>query len=141
VSQNFALELLTLINQARSQTQTCGGQAFPAVAVLALNESLMQSAQGHSDSMAENNFFGQAGLDGKNFDKRAEAQGYSFSSIAENIIAGRPTVVDVMSSLLENDGYCRGLMSSDYTEIGIGFGENPSSQYRFYWTLTFAKPL
>jgi len=141
VGPEFATELLNLINQARMQTQSCGGQAFPAVPALTLNDSLMRSAQGHSTSMAENNFFGQTGLDGKNFDKRAEAQGYRFSSIAENIIAGRPTVGDVMGSLLETEGYCRGLMSSEHTEIGIGYDENPSSQYKYYWTLTFANPL
>ena len=140
-NSNFATELLMLINQARAQSQTCGNEVFPTVPALTLNDSLMKAAQGHSSSMAENNFFGQAGLDGKNFDKRAEAQGYSFSFIAENIIAGRPTVLDVMASLLETDGYCRGLMSEDYTELGIGFGQNPDSQYRYYWTLTFAKPL
>lgn len=140
-SKDFATELLTLMNQARSQAQTCGGEVFPAVATLNLNDSLLQAAQGHSTSMAANNFFSQSSLDGKGFDKRIEAQGYRFSSVAENIIAGRPTVADVMAALLETDGYCRGLMNADFTDIGIGFGENPASQYKYYWTLTFAKPL
>lgn len=134
-------ELMNLINQARSQSQVCGGETFSAVSALSINTSLMQAAQGHSSSMAGNNFFGQTGLDGQNFDKRVEAQGYSFSFVAENIIAGRATVTDVMASLLETDGYCRGLMSTDYTELGIGFAENLNSQYKYYWTLTFAKPL
>lgn len=140
-SGQVADELLGLINQARSVAQSCGAERFSAVSALRSNPSLMQAAQSHSSSMAENNFFAQAGLDGKSFDGRVEDLGYSFSFIAENIIAGRPTVEDVMASLLETNSYCTGLMSPNYTEIGIGFAENPNSQYRYYWTLTFAKPM
>ncbi len=54
---------------------------------LAFNNELMQSARGHSEDMANNNFQGHNGSDGSTLSERLNAAGYDFSIGGENVFA------------------------------------------------------
>lgn len=132
--------LLTLVNQARAQGQTCGGEALPPAPALTLNAQLNQAAQLHSEDMGNNGYFSHTGLDGSSVGDRAAAQGYQGTFVGENIAAGQQTPQDVMASWLSSTGHCRNIMNADYTELGIGVAQVEGSPFGIYWTQVFARP-
>jgi uncharacterized protein YkwD len=131
-------EMLTLVNNARAVARQCGDTSYPAVPALAWHCDLETAAQGHSDSMAQNDFFSHTGLDNSSPGDRITAAGYIWRAYGENIAAGYATAEDAMTGWLNSPGHCANLMSSLMTEIGTGVAENPSAQYRIYWTQDFA---
>ena len=137
---NNVQELLTLVNQARAQGQTCGGEALPPAPALTLNAQLNRAAQLHSEDMGNNGYFSHTGLDGSSVGDRVAAQGYQGTFVGENIAAGQQTPQDVMASWLSSTGHCRNIMSADYTELGIGIARVEGSPFGIYWTQVFARP-
>ncbi|MET0067153.1 MAG: CAP domain-containing protein [Candidatus Thiodiazotropha sp.] len=131
-------EMLTLVNNARAVARLCGATSYPAVPPLAWNCALETAAQSHSDSMALNDFFSHTGLDGSSAGDRITAAGYIWRAYNENIAAGYTTQEQAMDAWLASDGHCANLMSPSVTEIGTGVAENPSAQYRIYWTQDLA---
>jgi len=55
------------------------------------NEALARAAQKHSTDMSINNFFSHSGSDGLQVWDRANAEGYEYRYIGENIAAGQVT--------------------------------------------------
>ncbi|MET0091519.1 MAG: Ig-like domain-containing protein [Candidatus Thiodiazotropha sp.] len=109
-------EMLTLVNNARAVARLCGDTNYPAVPALAWHCDLETAAQGHSDSMAENNFFSHTGLDGSSPGDRITETGYIWRAYNENIAAGYNTKEEAMIGLLESPGHCANLMSASVTE-------------------------
>lgn len=61
--------------------------AIPAAPPLAMNAQLLAAARGHSQDMLVNDYQGHDGSDGSTFYQRITAQGYSYSTCAENVFA------------------------------------------------------
>jgi uncharacterized protein YkwD len=133
-------EMLTLVNNARSAPHECGGTSYPAAAALAWHCQLENAAQGHSTSMAENDYFSHTGLDGSSPGDRISAAGYNWSSYGENIAAGYGDAQTVMDAWMASAGHCANLMNDRFTEMGAGTASNPGSTYGIYWTQDFASP-
>lgn len=130
--------MLTLVNNARGVARPCGTTDYEAVSPLSWHCSLEQAAQGHSTSMADNNFFSHTGLDGSNPGDRISATGYPWRAYGENIAAGYSTAEVAMNVWLNSPGHCANIMNSRFTEMGNALAENPTSQFRIYWTQNFA---
>lgn len=137
---NFQPDLMALINQARSTSQTCGTTVYPAAAPLAWNSKLFDASAGHSADMANNNYFSHTSLDGRTFDQRVTAAGYTWSRLGENIAAGQGTVTTVMTGWMASPGHCSNIMGANFTEVGVACVINNSSIYRTYWTMDLGKP-
>lgn len=137
---NFQSDLMTLINQARAASRTCGSTVYPAAGPLAWNGKLFDAAAGHSADMAAQNYFSHTSLDGRTFDQRITAAGYSWSSIAENIAAGQTSAASVMLAWMASAGHCSNIMNSSYTEVGVACVSNNSSTYNTYWTMDLGRP-
>jgi uncharacterized protein YkwD len=136
-----ATAMLALVNQFRSQPQTCGGVSKPAVPALTLNDQLNQAAQLHSEDMANNNYFDHDGLNGSSPWNRIAATGYQVGGAqAENISAGRATAQEAFDGWVASPGHCSNMMSPDVTQLGVGYGQNTASQFTHYWTQVFAHP-
>ena len=58
-------KLLEQINSARAQARQCGTQPFGATTPLVWNATLATAAEGHTRSMANNNFFDHKDRDGR----------------------------------------------------------------------------
>ena len=134
-----ANQFLTLINQFRSQPQTCKNGAadenMPAVGPVTLSDQLNTSARLHSEDMANNNYFEHTGLNGSSFSQRNTAAGYTGTSMGENLAAGSNSEQAALDNWRNStDGHCQGLMQANATEIGIGYGFNAQSEWRHYWT-------
>lgn len=130
--------MLTLVNNARAVTRSCGDTEYKAVEAIAWNCLLETAAQNHSTSMADNDYFSHTGLDDSSPGDRITATGYSWRTYAENIAAGYADEEAAMTAWLESPGHCVNIMSSRVTELGAGVSENPAAQYRIYWTQDFA---
>ena len=137
--------MLTLTNQARAQARTCadpGGQSgsFPAVPPLTWNVKLGNSARGHSQDMATHNYFAHDSQDGTTPFQRMNAAGYHYSAAGENIAAGYSTPQAVVNTWLSDYGHCANIMSSAFTELGVGYAYATGSTYKHYWTQDFGRP-
>ncbi|MEW7987484.1 MAG: Ig-like domain-containing protein [Candidatus Thiodiazotropha sp.] len=130
--------MLSLINNARAAARSCGTTNYPAAPSLAWHCSLEQAAQGHSTSMADNDFFNHIGLDESDPGDRITATGYIWRTYGENIAAGYPDEESAVSALLDSPGHCANIMNPGFSEVGTAVAENSASTYVIYWTQNFA---
>ncbi|MGD8907917.1 MAG: CAP domain-containing protein [Chromatiales bacterium] len=133
-------EMLTLVNNSRAAARDCGSISYPAVAPLAWHCQLESTAQGHSSSMATNDFFDHTGLDGSSPSDRITAAGYEWRTYGENIAAGYGDAQTAMEVWITSARHCANLMSSRFTQMGAARASDSSSTYGVYWTQNFASP-
>lgn len=133
------VEVVGLVNQARSGARTCGTTAYPAVPALAMNDLLVRSAREHSQDMATNGYFSHTGLDGSEPWDRMTSVGYTWSAAGENIAAGQTTAQQVVTAWLTSPGHCSNIMSGSFTEIGVGHAYSATARYGHYWTQNFGR--
>jgi uncharacterized protein YkwD len=132
------MEMLDEVNRNRIAGAICGGDPYPAVPPLEMNEIARVAARLHSLDMSEQNFFEHDNLDGLDPFDRMENAGYQGADPwGENIQAGSSTAVDAVASLMDSPGHCRNIMDPDYTVIGLGYAYGGTSDYGHYWTQCF----
>lgn len=136
----FARRVLDLTNAARAQARTCGSALYAATGPLTYNLKLEASAVAHAGDMARLNYFSHTSVDGRTFDQRITAAGYTWSVVAENIAAGQVTPEEVVQAWLDSEGHCADIMAPDITEIGIGYTPASSGKYGTYWVQDFGAP-
>ena len=129
-----AIEVLTLVNEARSVSRTCGTTRFQATTPLTLEARLARAAQLHSRDMRERGRISHTGSDGSDLVTRANRQGYDWSRLGENVASGYPSPASVVAGWLSSAGHCANIMNPDFTELGVGLDE-------YYWTQLFGRPL
>lgn len=117
--------LLDLINQERSQA---------GLAPLTFNDQLIEAAQAHAQAMARENFFSQTDATGLYTDERVATFGYS-GRVEENIAAGRTSIRWVLAKWLDSPGYRMNLLDPDFTDVGLGYGFNRTSDFNHYWSI------
>jgi uncharacterized protein YkwD len=78
------------------------------------------ASQGHSDDMAERGFFDHVTPEGRTPADRADAAGYPYSSLYENIALGQTTARQVMLGWMRSTGHCHGVLAPDPVHLGIG---------------------
>jgi uncharacterized protein YkwD len=125
-------QMLSDINQLRTQ------QRLPS---LTLDSRLCQAARQHAEDMARYNYFSHGGRSrfffGSSPGSRAEACGYYWKSIAENLCAGYRTVQDAFQSWVLSAEHYRNLTDPRYVDAGLGVARGPT---RTYWVALFALP-
>ena|SRR5687768_9175092 len=100
---------------------------------------LFKVARAHSENMAKQGKM-EHNLDGKKPTDRMRAAGYLLGKGAENIGAGDPCVpLDMlMEAWMASKGHRENILSTLYTEIGIGVAKDDKGQV--YYTQVFGKP-
>ena len=108
---------------------------------LKINNQLANTAQNHSNNMAEDDFFSHTGADGSSVSDRVEDSGYQYSTTGENIAAGQTSAEEVVEGWMDSPGHRANILNPDYTEIGVGYEQlqnDPGSvNYNHYWTQVF----
>jgi hypothetical protein len=131
-----------LINQVVELTNA--ERAKAGLNPLTLNNQLVQAAQGHSDSMAADDFFSHTGVDGSDVSDRVQDTGYQYSHAGENIAAGQKTAAEVVQGWMDSPGHRANILNAEFTEIGIGYelleNDTGSVNYNHYWTQVFGTP-
>ena len=106
------------------------------------NTQLARAAQAHANDMACNSLFGHTGSNQSTPQRRVAATGYVASSMSENVYGSYPPLTgqEVVNWWINDKTDLRhnlNLLSSNYTEIGVGY----SFFNNFgYYVLVFAKP-
>lgn len=133
-------EMLSLVNEARSQERQCGDQQYEAVEPLVWSCKLEAAAENHSKDMAENGYFSHTGPDGVGIQQRISNQDYVWQAVGENIAAGQSSASAVVAGWLESPGHCRNIMNNAFTEMGMAEASNSETRYSTYWTQTLGNP-
>lgn len=136
-SQTEGKQVLAMINAARGQARQCGNQSFTATTPLAWNDTLATAAAGHSQKMANGNFFDHLDHEGRTPGDRAELAGYIAQQIGENIAAGLDTPRKVVDGWLASPGHCANLMNPQFHDMGAAYAMDPKSDAGIYWTGMF----
>ncbi len=134
ISQNITPEITATLNYYGVNLQATLNSIASATPQppLGWNTQLAQSAQGHSQDMATNQFQSHTGTDGSTPSQRIQAAGYTNSTITgENVYAYSSSVEEAMEAFLldwgvSDDGHRMNIqqmgVSADdaYRDVGIG---------------------
>ncbi len=138
-SGDVASRVLALVNEARAQPRSCGGRSFAAAPPLRLNAQLTQAAALHAQDMARHGFLDHHGRDGSSPADRADRAGYRWRSVGENVASGQTTPEHVMRDWLRSPEHCANIMDPRFTEMGLAFAVNASSEGGIYWAQGFGR--
>ena len=131
--------LLSAVNDARTQPQTCNGTEFPAAPALKWDSDLASIAMQHSMDMASKGYFSHTSADGTGMGSRVFPY-WSGTRVGENLAASSVNRTDshvVRMWLTSTSGHCELLMNPDFTHAGVGAGHNTRNNYtyHYFWTL------
>lgn len=132
--------VLELTNDARSHSRRCGRTLYPAVPPLSLNVFLERAALEHSQDMAAHNYMDHTGRDGSTPADRITHTGYKWRAVGENLASGAMTPEEVVAVWIQSPPHCANLMDRSFTQMGIAFAANSSTDAGAYWTQTFGTP-
>lgn len=136
----FQNDLIAEINRRRASPRSCGSRGqFAAAPALGWNNRLFTAAVGHAHDMIAHGLFSHTGSTGSSVADRVSAAGYAWSSVAENIAGGQPTVARVVDAWMNSDGHCANVMHPTATEFAVACVYNPANQSN-YWVMDLARP-
>lgn len=99
---------------------------------LALSQKLDQAADKYADRMATGNFFSHNDPNGSTPFTRIRAEGYNYTSAAENIAWGQSTPEQVVQAWINSAGHRANILNANYTHMGLGYSSNGN-----YWVQKF----
>lgn len=128
LKEGFEYQLFDLTNAARVNH---------GLSVLDWDESVRETARGHSKDMAENNYFNHTNLEGQSpFDRMTE-DGIAFSMAGENLAMGQLSSIFAHEGLMNSPGHRENILQKGYERLGVGVAFNERSQP--YYTENFLK--
>lgn len=130
-NSTFEQQVVGIINQERANA---------GLAALSVNGNISSAALGHSQDMANNNFLSHTGSDGSDLAARFRAAGYAYRTGAENIYGGagpHNSASSAVSFWMGSESHRSNILSSTFTEIGVGYWCNANSYYQGYFTADF----
>ena len=132
--------VLQHVNAARARGAVCGGQRFAGAQPVQWSGQLYEAASGHSQDMADNNYFDHADRRGRHAENRVDAVGYKWRSAGENIAAGQSfTAGNVVAGWLASSGHCRNIMDPAFTEVAVACAARSGTAYGSYWTMVLGR--
>ena len=117
----FENEVVTLVNERRSDGGVCGSTSLPPSAPLAVDSALHCAARNHSLDMATRGYFEHESPEGEEFSERFARAGFEGSFMGENIAKGQRTADEVMSSWMSSAGHCTNILHPDFEFLGVGY--------------------
>lgn len=135
-----AREVFRATNAARAQARQCGDTWMEAAPALAWNKDLAAAALAHSQDMAQQGYFAHKNKQGNEVSQRADAQGYRWRHIGENISRGQSSAPEAVAGWINSPGHCQNLMNPRFTEFGAGVAIRQGRRPAAYWTQVFGAP-
>jgi len=80
------------------------------------------------------------GRDGSTPADRMTRAGYKWRAVGENLASGAMTPEEAVEVWLHSPHHCANLMDRSFTQMGIAFATNPTTDGGAYWTQTFGTP-
>lgn len=101
---------------------------------------LAQAARTHSQDMADRGFTGHTGSDGSDSRQRMAGAGYDWTTEGEIIGWGYGGDAAKMINWWMNCPVHRPvILSSRFTDLGVGYVRDPDSEWGHYWTVDFGR--
>ncbi len=94
-----------------------------------------KTARGHSNDMAENNYFSHTNLDGQSPFDRMREDNIAFHTAGENLAAGQPSSIFAHEGLMNSMGHRKNILKKDFEKLVIGVAFNDEEQP--FYTETF----
>lgn len=134
-------DLLARTNAVRAAGATCNGTAMPPADALTAEPRLQCAARRHALDMASNDFFDHESPTSGAVSDRADAAGYDWGTVGENIAAGQPTAEQALDDwVTSTTGHCENLMSADFVHAGMGLATTEEAELPTYWVQVFGAP-
>ncbi|MGO1120850.1 CAP domain-containing protein [Rhodovibrionaceae bacterium A322] len=124
-------QTLQLINQHRQN------QGLPP---LKANPLLATIARGHSQDMADRDYFKHCAPGGICAPERLSKGGYAWQRYGENIAAGTSDPREVLDLWLNSPPHRAILEGQDVSEAGVGYSDGFTLNMQGFWTLLVAEP-
>lgn len=115
---SYPQQVIAIVNTMRGQAH-----CMP----LALNATLMSTAQKHSTEMATYHYFSVISHDGIDPGGRMERAGYNWTSKAEYIAKGPRTPADVVNAWLRDPAYRSTILNCRFKDVGVGLAYDVST--------------
>ncbi len=123
-------EVLRLVNEHRAQA---------GLTPLRLNATLEQQAADYACELIEYDYFDHVNpVTGSTLVDRAQAVGYDYLVIGENLAAGQRGPQEVVDAWMNSEGHRANILDPRYSEIGIAVRVGGS--YGIYWVQVFGRP-
>lgn len=105
--------------------------------VLRIDERLNRAAQLHSDDMAKRNYFDHQTPEGSRMTDRADAFGYRWRLLLENIAAGQDNPADAVAGWMKSSEHRAAILNANGRDTGMGHSYRipDNGGMRHYWTL------
>lgn len=116
----FANDILGAVNSFRELGYECGNKQMPAVAPLSWSTELAAAALLHAQDMSDHTHFSHKGTNGSTSAQRAEAAGYNWITIGENIAFGHPNISSVVQGWMDSEDHCKNIMNPAFKDMGAG---------------------
>jgi uncharacterized protein YkwD len=126
-------DVVSLVNERRSEGGVCDGVSFRPAEPLAVDSALRCAARNHSRDMAVRGYFDHVSPEGEDFADRFERAGFDWTRIGENIATGQETAAEVMADWMSSQGHCENILDPNYEFMGVGYYEGDEPM----WTQTF----
>lgn len=133
-------EVVELVNRERFVGASCGGVPMAGgLTPLEMDAVIRGTARGHSEDMADRDFFDHRNPDGDLPEDRMTADGFTGAlPWGENIAAGAWDAPTVVEGWMDSPGHCANIMEPGFTVIGVGYFYDEASSWGHYWTQVFA---
>lgn len=116
---------------------TNGFRRYHGLSILKWSDPAAVAAALHSQDMADQDYFDHTSLDGRTPWQRMTAQGIVYRYAAENIDAGYRSGLSAYNGWVNSAGHRANMLSASVAYLGVGFGYNAGSTYKFYATQDF----
>lgn len=126
----FERQIFDLVNAARVRF---------GLAVLTWDDKIANTAQKHSQNMAEYDYMDHEDAQGRSPWDRMNRDGISYSWAAENVAAGYTNAIAVHFGWMNSIGHRENIMNGNLTRLGVGVAFGDGS-YKLYYTQKFYTP-
>lgn len=121
IQAQYAAEVFRLVNVERAKE---------GLSAYAWNDALMEASQFKSEEMSELNYFDHTSPVYGGFSGIINLYLKNYGGAGENIAQGYGTPAAVVNGWMNSDGHKKNILSSGFTQIGIGYADG-------YWTQQF----
>lgn len=125
-TEQYAEEVLKLVNAEREKA---------GISPLSLDDQLCAAASQRAKELVES--FAHVRPDGSDIATVLEENGCQYTKMGENIAAGQATPEEVVTSWMGSEGHRENILNPDYAKLGVGYYEDASGNYVYYWVQLF----
>ena len=129
------------VNAVRAAGARCGaaGSFASAKAPLVWSPVLEGLARQQVAWLAQAGLLLHAGSEGQTLSQRAQAAGYRFAQVAENLAQGQRDVATVLAAWTASESHCVNLYDASVTEMALACAS--AADGRPMWVLILGRPL